>query len=410
MGSYNELIRKFDKVRDIMREFYIYGFKSRNDFTHISSRTYDNEKRRVESYLGSYMKWDYNKSGKKVFVSMNCSQIPTNPLYSSWKSKAFTDNDIVLHFYLLSVLSKEQELSLNDLTTKLCEASGLVFDTQTVRNKCAEYEKEGLVVITKQGKSLFYSLSTLNYDKLTNKVPNLQNAVKFFQGDTLFGEVGSFILDQSNKTNDTFLFKHYYIVHTLEDGVLLDLLSAIRNKQSIIFHNQNEYRTHNKDYYCVPLKIFISSTTGRRYLCAYKLSSKRFFNYRLDHIKSVTTLEPYKDFDPLQTKLEAIKDKIWGVGFGGSSRQEIITMKLFIDEKTEKHVIDRIHREGRGGTLTRLEENIYIFTVELFDTNDISPWIKTFMGRVIQLEGNNTHVINRFYNDIQRMKTMYELD
>ncbi len=42
LGSYNDLLRKFDKVRDIMREFYIYGFKSRNDFTHISSRTYDN--------------------------------------------------------------------------------------------------------------------------------------------------------------------------------------------------------------------------------------------------------------------------------------------------------------------------------------------------------------------------------
>ncbi len=410
MGSYNELIRKFDKVRDIMREFYIYGFKSRNDFTHISSRTYDNEKRRVESYLGSYMKWDYNKSGKKVFVSMNCSQIPTNPLYSAWKSKSFTDNDIVLHFYILSILSQETELSLNDLTSAICEASGLVFDNQTVRNKCTEYEKEGLVLITKQGKSLFYSLSNIDFNKLVTKVPNILDVVKFFQGDTLFGEIGSFILDQSNQSNDTFLFKHYYIVHTLEDGVLLDLLSSIRNKQAIIFHNQNEYRTHNKDMLCVPLKIFISATTGRRYLCAYKPVSKRFFNYRLDHIKSVTPLEVRDDFDTLQTKLETIKQKVWGVGFGGSYRQEIITMKLYIDEKTERHIIDRINREGRGGTLTRLEENIFIFTVELFDTNDISPWIKTFMGRIIQLEGNNTHVINRFYNDIERMKTMYELD
>lgn len=339
---------------------------------------------------------------------MNCSQIPTNPLYSAWKSKAFTDNDIVLHFYILSVLNQSNELSLNDLTTKLCESSGLIFDSQTVRNKCAEYKKEGLININKQGKIMFYSVSTTNLTSLTKLSPNIQNAIKFFQGDTLFGEIGSFILEQSSQTNDLFLFKHYYIVHTLEDGVLLDLLSAIRNKQAIIFHNQNEYRTHNKDMYCVPLKIFVSSTTGRRYLCAYKPVSKRFFNYRLDHIKSVTHLETRDDFNNLQDKLETIKHKVWGVSFGGSYRQEIVTMKLYIDEKTEKHVIDRIQREGRGGTLTRLEENIFIFTVELFDTNDISPWIKTFIGRIIQLEGNNTHIINRFYNDIERMKNMYD--
>lgn len=338
---------------------------------------------------------------------MNCSEIPTNPLYSAWKSKAFTDNDIVLHLYLLSALSQKSVLTLNDLTTAVCEASGLVFDTQTVRNKCSEYAKEGLIIITKQGKSFVYTLSNTYFNKLTFKVPNLLDAVKFYQGDTLFGEVGSYILDQTNQSNDIFLFKHYYIVHTLEDGVLLDLLSAIRNKQAIIFHNQNEYRTHNKDMYCIPLQIFISSTTGRRYLCAYKPISKRFFNYRLDHIKTVKIIETYKDYDKLQIKLESVKNKIWGVGFGGSLRQEIISMKLYIDEKTESFVIDRIYREGRGGTLTKVEENVFIYTVELFDTNDISPWIKTFMGRIIQLEGNNTHVINRFYNDIERMKTMY---
>ena len=65
MAEFSELIKKFDKIRDYMRDFYVSRFKSRADFTKKSARTYDNHKRRCESYLGEYMKWDYS-SGKPV--------------------------------------------------------------------------------------------------------------------------------------------------------------------------------------------------------------------------------------------------------------------------------------------------------------------------------------------------------
>ena len=48
MSEYSELIMRFDKIRDYMRDFYVYGFMSREDFADKKSlRTYDNEKRRI---------------------------------------------------------------------------------------------------------------------------------------------------------------------------------------------------------------------------------------------------------------------------------------------------------------------------------------------------------------------------
>ena len=47
--AYYELIKSFDRIRDYMREFYLYGFKSRNEYTQRSARSYDDERRRVES-------------------------------------------------------------------------------------------------------------------------------------------------------------------------------------------------------------------------------------------------------------------------------------------------------------------------------------------------------------------------
>lgn len=51
--AYSELIKNFGKIRDYMREFYIYGFKSREDYTKKSARSYDDERRRIESCWSS---------------------------------------------------------------------------------------------------------------------------------------------------------------------------------------------------------------------------------------------------------------------------------------------------------------------------------------------------------------------
>ena len=38
MSEFQELIKNFDKIRDYMRQFYVYGFKVRSDFDAKSAR------------------------------------------------------------------------------------------------------------------------------------------------------------------------------------------------------------------------------------------------------------------------------------------------------------------------------------------------------------------------------------
>lgn len=47
--AYSELIKNFERVRAYMREFYVYGFKSRTEYDAKSARSYDDERRRLES-------------------------------------------------------------------------------------------------------------------------------------------------------------------------------------------------------------------------------------------------------------------------------------------------------------------------------------------------------------------------
>lgn len=69
--AYNELVKNFKRIRDYMREFYVYGFKSRDEFTRKSARSYDDERRRLESWLGDYMQFRQTPEGKNVFLSID---------------------------------------------------------------------------------------------------------------------------------------------------------------------------------------------------------------------------------------------------------------------------------------------------------------------------------------------------
>ena len=117
--AYSELIKNFNKIRDYMRDFYVYGFKSRDDYTKKSARSYDDEKRRIESWLGDYMKFHQTADGKNVFLSIDSRVTRHNPLYKAWKTKSFTDGDITLHFIVMDILPAGQELSLGDIVYQL---------------------------------------------------------------------------------------------------------------------------------------------------------------------------------------------------------------------------------------------------------------------------------------------------
>jgi hypothetical protein len=407
LSDFSELIKNFDKIRDYMRDFYVYGFKSREDFNQKSSRTYDNEKRRIESYLGKFIRWDTSKAGKCVFISIDSSKISQNPLYAAWKSKSFTTNDIILHFYLLDTLKTDSCLSINELTNSICEQSGMCFDTQTVRIKVNEYVNEGIVTTTKHGKALLYNLSDMNLKNIGADYEDMLDVVKYYQEAAPFGVVGSFLLDNEQQKNDIFSFKHHFIVHTLEDKILLELLSAMKDKRKVHFVNQSKRLDRIVKQKGVPLKIFVSSQSGRRYVTFYNERRNRFINYRLDYIKSIEALEECDDYDLIKEKLEGNLNKCWGVSFGGGFRGEKISIKLYIDEEKEAFIINRLKREGRDGAIERVDKDIYSYSTEIFDTNEIMFWVKSFTGRILAVECENKVVVDKFYRDMKRMQKMY---
>ena len=165
--AYSELVKNFNHIRDYMREFYVYGFKCRNEFTKKSARSYDDERRRLESWLGDYMQFRQTADGKQVFLSIDSRMSRHNPLYQAWKTKSFTDGDITLHFILMDILHvSKKALTLHEITEQMDQylsyfTKPRVFDSSTVRKKLKEYVEEGIVIAQKHGKTMFFLFSIM---------------------------------------------------------------------------------------------------------------------------------------------------------------------------------------------------------------------------------------------------------
>ena len=86
--AYSELIKNFEKVRAYMREFYVYGFKSRTEYDAKSARSYDDERRRLESWLGDYMHFTQTPEGKNVFLSVDSRVTPVSYTHLTLPTKA----------------------------------------------------------------------------------------------------------------------------------------------------------------------------------------------------------------------------------------------------------------------------------------------------------------------------------
>lgn len=194
--AYSELLKSFHRIRPYMRSFYVYGFRHRQEFDAKSAGSYDNERRRGESWMGDYMKFGQDEDGKRVFLSVDSRSVSYNPLYRAFKAKSFTDLDITLHFLLLDLLDEEDGLTLSGIQDALEEYlaefdTAQLPDESFLRKKLSEYEKIGLVRKEKHGKQVLYYLVSV-----PNSLATWADAAEFFSGAAPLRVVGSYLLDK----------------------------------------------------------------------------------------------------------------------------------------------------------------------------------------------------------------------
>ena len=399
--AYSELIKNFEKVRSYMRDFYVYGFKGRDEFDSKSARIYDDEYRRVKAWLEGYIDSYYDESGKKVFISIDSRTLSRNPLYIAFKTKSFTDWDITLHFFLLDILADGpaavQECVERITAGYLAPFEGEFPDERTVRNKLKEYEKMGIILSEKKQRTLVYSLA-----KPFRQLPAWRDAIDFFSETAPLGVIGSYFPEG---TSSPFEFKHQYLLGALDSEILFGLCECMeenRGTELTIFSRRKKQELKHPVY---PMRLYFSAQTGRQYILGYHYSYGKPMFFRLDSIRRIRPL----DTDPDPGKYESFwKDfdrHLWGVSTGEHTLDHI--EMLVHAGPDEGFIADRLNREKRHGTVEQVDDETWKFTADVYDASEMMPWLRTFIGRIVKLECSNASITRLFRDDLEKMRRMY---
>lgn len=399
---FNELVKEFNLIRSYAREFYINGFKHREEFQEKSLRSYDNERRRIESYLHEYIEWEQTTQGKTLRLNLKDQSLATNPFFRLWQTKSFTKNDIFLHFVLLDCLTNHDSFSLGELTDFIHDfylnqfEEAPTFSEITVRNKLKEYCELGIFQIIEKEKRIHYQLAPIV--ELDEKwLPVLH----FYKEILPCGVIGQYLLNQSPLLNESpFTFKHHFIVHSLDEEITLSSLTAITEQRYLHIGQYN-----NKKTTIAPFSLYHSTETGRQYLIGF-IRKKVLTSIRIDTIKTATLGKKIENHQVLSQLFSERKHTSWNGSFNQEPMKKL-RVHLQIEAGKEDYLTTRIAREQRMGASYRLDATTVVFEIELLDLFALNPFLRTFIGRILSIESTDKNWERLFIHDMKEMIALY---
>jgi hypothetical protein len=100
-----------------------------------------------------------------------------------------------------------------------------------------------------------------------------------------------------------------------------------------------------------------------------------------------------------------MKDHLWGVSTGEYELERIeLVLKV---AAADSYIVDRLQREKRCGTVTQMSTDLWKFTASVYDAQELLPWLRTFIGRIVSLTCSNRKVETQFWADMALLSEMY---
>ena len=365
------------------------------------------------------------------------------------KEKLYPGNDIVLA--LLRILSGRKTVSFNSIVNSLMKDPALhnyyalagwtigdgqddfetiikelVDETGEKRKKKSkptkktrlfnilkEYCEVGILVFDETQKT--YTMPPVRMGDLLKEHPSLASAIAFFSEYSPLGIVGSYLMDEHNIKNRTFVFKNKYIAQALDMIVLQDLLTAIHRHTVVKIYVEQYSGTVDPTSLIVPIRIFSRSVDGRQFVYAYHLEDAKFMTARLDNIYSVMIPQDDeitaalaitgKQIDNIINEGIARLPNIWSSGLGKSVRK--ICIKFRDDNKI---MLSHISRESRIGTVKQLENGEIAFSADMYQAVDMVPWLLGYTGKITSIhtqKNEGSGLVSRMVRHINGLHQIY---
>ena len=424
MAKSNLLIRDYDNIRRILRDIYIFGCYSRDDFIEkgMSGRKYDNEQRRINAYLpeGFIRKRRVdNKVQYYCYYGPNVSDnsiLATNHLAETYRNKSFTMLDITSYFFVLGILNEHPGITLIEVLDRVPQLNEeILFTKDNLRVKLNELEACGMIRSQKDGRSVGYYVTDdiwqefskdelrqiyMFLDFIGNVIP-LEMPYVFLQKRL---ELYCLSIGIDDLPKGVFQFKHNHLFNVLDNEIMLELLTAL-GKNCIV---KLQRSGNNGLLSAVPVKIIHECTYGRQYLLCMNCEDESALMIRLDRIDSLTMGDKLTDeIIDKALKCSADEEKCWCTSGLGEQLHKVV-IEVNIEERRENYIIRRLYREGHGGKVTKHEDGVYYYEIEVRDPLEMTPWVRSFGEHMKVIEDGGSGLAEHIATDWRRAVSKYE--
>lgn len=453
---FNDFIKHYNIIRDILRDCFLYGCFSRDGLENkrnVSSRKVSYEMRRIQQYVEEkYIKVDKDGRYKLLSLTYDFMRHSNNFLVNTYMTKSFTRTDLLTYFFILLYLQAQNNpCSLSTIENGLTQEGHISFDkisSKTIERKLAEMsESIGILTCEIVKRTKFYSVAPDALKNLdNNELRELLTAISLYK-NIIFPVTEGYFCEQTlkdyikyeRKNNsrdiDFFNYRHVHFHPVIEEQVLWELLNAIHkgNKIKIFYHSpknhDNSSRMHGRaasracdqprmhgraasgacdqrpSVILSPYKIRYDVRHGRFYLVSFS-EFKKCIVSRLDRMESVEILEDTfqrEDYDEEYHKQMCCS---WSsVSLDAGKEPESIKLEVIIDEQTEGYIIEKILNEAPNGILEKIEDGRYHISLQVNDSGELIPWIRGYAGYVRVLESEE--LAERLLNDWKEMLLSY---
>lgn len=415
------LIRDYENIRQILRDIYIFGCFSRDDFIEkkgISGRKYDKEQQRINAYLPSKF-IQKRRVDKKVLQYCSYSMLDSsnNYLADTFRNKSFTALDIMAFFWVQQILNLKEELTASELLDELPMVNDdVIFTKDNLRIKLDELVQKGFISCRKTGRKVTYRLcediwknftddellDICTYLEFMKNVSPIEMPYSFlYQKLRLYLECERFI---GVPEVEIFHFKHNHLFDVLDNDVLLQILKAIQagHVLKVEFYDG---RPSSKVY---PGEIIHDSLYGRQYLYCYELEVNLNTVIRIDRISNVFDEGHFVNTNDIDVSvLSRYSNDCWCTSGANDELIEIVIEFIFDAEK-EPFILRRIKEEGHNGKICKIADNKYEYRLRIKDPNEMIPWIRSFGERAKVISSGEKQTEKIICEDWKRALEKYE--
>ncbi|MFY9278724.1 MAG: WYL domain-containing protein [Caldicoprobacterales bacterium] len=410
-NDFNISITSYNKLRDFLRYFFIYGCYSREDFDYIrnfSSRKYDDELRRIRTILGEEYLHELTKDRKKyVQLDFSYYEIVENYLVETYLARNYTHLSLSIFFNIYIILWENGGLTLDEINEQIERKISIERDfTSTTRRILEDMASKGIIdkirdssrnrVVYKSKDDIFKELSDAELKRLYMAICYYSQVKYPFSlarhlKDSIYRYMKYVRNLDACELDGLFLFKYSNFQQAIDEGIVWELEHIIvKSYKAKLLYFLDENRVI--EIVGIPLNIIWDNHYGKWYLDIIAEDGEDIITLNVQDIIEVEALEekiPKSQLEDILTKLHNRKDR----------ELKKVEVLFQVEEFNKRNfLLDKVEREGLKGEIEVLDDYTFKYTIYTRDWSRLKPWLMSF-GHRAKIMGNEKHSL---YQDMKK--------